>query len=139
MSLIVPKCKITVLKRTIHYDLVDEYLVDEYKDIGPCECFQEGQEFVIDLNTLRMSKDLPPEFCPHAWADIRGDVLAVVCGSDIPADIRPGVGTKFRRHFLFASFFLFNTRGFFVSLFAFLIICFSLGFGFNSFSAITAV
>ena len=32
MSSEMPKCKITVLKRTINQDLIDEYLDDSYKD-----------------------------------------------------------------------------------------------------------
>ena len=35
MSFEMPKCKITVLKRTINQDLIDEYLDDEHKGIGP--------------------------------------------------------------------------------------------------------
>ena len=43
MSFEMPECKITVLKRTMNQDLVDEYLVDEYKGIGLCEQFRDGQ------------------------------------------------------------------------------------------------
>ena len=39
-----PKCKITVLKRTINQDLIDEYLDDAYKDTDLCECFEEGED-----------------------------------------------------------------------------------------------
>ena len=48
MSSGLPNCRITVLKRTLHGDLVEEFLEDEYKDTGLCECFEDGQEFVID-------------------------------------------------------------------------------------------
>ena len=85
MSSEMPKCKITVLKRSIHQDLIDEYLDDEYGNIGPCECFRDGQEFVIDTSTM------PEEFCaccPWAWADIRQDIMNVASGGNIPG-IKP--------------------------------------------------
>ena len=44
MSIEMPKCKITVLKRTFNRDLIDEYLDDPYQDIGPCECFEERED-----------------------------------------------------------------------------------------------
>ena len=81
MSSVLPKYKITVLKRTIHPDLIHEYLDDAYKDTGLCECFQEGQEFVID------PMGVPKEFlarCAWAWADIRQDILTVAMGADMP-------------------------------------------------------
>jgi uncharacterized repeat protein (TIGR04076 family) len=69
------KCKITVLKRTIHQDLVDEYLDGE---MGPCDQFQDGQEFVVESNWS------PPEgFCNWAWADIRKEVFAIRNGADL--------------------------------------------------------
>ena len=37
-----------MLKRTLNRDLVDEYLEDAYKDTGLFECFEDGQEFVIE-------------------------------------------------------------------------------------------
>ena len=48
MSVEMPKCKITVLKRTLNQDLIDEYLEDAYKDHGPCQCFEDGQIFIIE-------------------------------------------------------------------------------------------
>ena len=81
MAYHIPKCKITVLKRTFHQDLVNEYLDDESRDIGPCECFEEGEEFLIDPSTM------PEEFCTRcawAWADISKDILTVAAGSNMP-------------------------------------------------------
>jgi len=81
MSSEMPKCKITVLKRTINQDLIDEYLEDPYKAIGLCECFEEGQEFVIDPSAM------PEDFlsrCAWARADIRRDILTVAYGGDMP-------------------------------------------------------
>jgi len=69
------KCKITVLKRTIHRDLVDEYLEGE---MDRCDQFQDGQEFVVE------SPFSPPEgFCTWAWADIRKEVFAIKNGADL--------------------------------------------------------
>ncbi len=77
------KCKVTVLKRTIHQDLVDEYLKEE---MGPCEHFQDGQEFVVE------SPFSPPGgFCAWAWADIRKDIFAVMLGGNLPWAKRPDV------------------------------------------------
>jgi uncharacterized repeat protein (TIGR04076 family) len=81
MSFEMPKCRITVLKRTVNQDLIDEYLEDSYQDIGPCECFEEGQEFLVDPSAV------PEDFfahCAWAWADIRGDLLTVAYGGDMP-------------------------------------------------------
>ena len=81
MSNGMPKCKITILKRTVNQDLIDEYLDDEYKGHGVCKCFQDGQEFVIDPSSM------PEEFCeccPWAWADIRHDIMIVTSGGNMP-------------------------------------------------------
>ena len=81
------KCKITVLKRTIHQDLVDEHLEkDAAEQMTPCELFWDGQEFVIE------DPSAPPEgFCAWAWADIRGSIMAVTLGADFPGQRRPDV------------------------------------------------
>jgi uncharacterized repeat protein (TIGR04076 family) len=79
MSFEMPKCKITVLKRTINQDLIDEYLDDEYQGIGLCDCFRDGQEIVIEDYSV-----VPEGFCASAWADIRKDILAVAMGAICP-------------------------------------------------------
>jgi uncharacterized repeat protein (TIGR04076 family) len=79
MSFGLPKCKITVLKRTLHQDLANEYLDDSYKDMGLCECFEDGQEIVIDPGA-----GVPEGFCAWAWADIRGDIMTVAYGGSMP-------------------------------------------------------
>lgn len=81
MSSEMPKCKITVLKRTVNQDLIDEYLDDTYKHGGPCEFFRDGQEFVIDPSM--MPEDFS-ECCSWAWADIRKDILTVAFGGNMP-------------------------------------------------------
>lgn len=42
------ECKITVVKRTINQDLIDEYLSDTHENFGLCPVYQDGQEFVIE-------------------------------------------------------------------------------------------
>ena len=81
MSYEMPKCKITVLKRTVNQDLIAEYLDETCRDRGPCECFKDGQEFLID------SSEAPKDFlacCPWAWADVRKDILTVAMGGNMP-------------------------------------------------------
>jgi uncharacterized repeat protein (TIGR04076 family) len=85
MSSEIAKCRITVLKRTVNEDLIEEYLEEEHKDRGPCEFFKEGQKFIIDPWVV------PEEFCAccsWAWADIRKDILTVAIGGNMPG-IRP--------------------------------------------------
>jgi len=79
MSFEMPKCKITVLKRTINQDLIDEYLDDAYQGIGPCDCFM-----IDDYSGV------PEGFCASAWADIRKDMLAVAMGANMPGIRQPG-------------------------------------------------
>ena len=85
MSSEMPNCRITVLKTTVNRDLMDEYLEDAYRDAGPCECFSEGQEIVIEDHSA-----VPEGFCPSAWADIRKDILTVALGGNMPGIKEPG-------------------------------------------------
>lgn len=82
MSIKLPKCKITVLKRIVHQDIIEKYLDDEYKSTGPCECFQDGQEFIIESEADL--QQIPEKFCDWAWADIRKDILTVAFGGNMP-------------------------------------------------------
>jgi uncharacterized repeat protein (TIGR04076 family) len=77
-------CKVTVLKVTINQDLVDQYL-DAGDNYGPCDRFQVGQTFVVD-----QSFDIPADFCPWAWADIRKEILNVATGASKPWIKQPG-------------------------------------------------
>jgi uncharacterized repeat protein (TIGR04076 family) len=70
------KCKITVLKRTIHQDLVDEYLKEP---MAQCEQFHDGQEFVVESPW-----SAPEGFCVWAWADIRKEIFAILLGANLP-------------------------------------------------------
>ncbi len=78
MSQNTPQCKITVLKRTLNQDLIDEYL-ENPENFGLCHLFSEGQEFFI-TNMFQM----PEEFCPWAWADIRPHIMTVASGGNLP-------------------------------------------------------
>ena len=86
MSFEMPGCKITILKRTINQDLIDEYLEDEFKSIGLCECFRDGQEIVIEDHSV-----VPEGFCASAWADIRKDILTAALGGNMPGIKQRGV------------------------------------------------
>lgn len=79
MSFKLPKCKITILKRTINRDLINQYLDDEYRDIGASECFKDGQEIMIEDHSV-----VPEGFCASAWADMRKDILTVALGGNMP-------------------------------------------------------
>jgi uncharacterized repeat protein (TIGR04076 family) len=80
-----PKCRVTVLRRTVNQDLMDQYLEDPYRSIGPCECFEDGQEILIEDYS-----SVPEGFCASAWADIRKDILAVAMGANMPGIRQPG-------------------------------------------------
>lgn len=74
-----PKCKITIIKRMLNKDLIDEYVVEKYKEMNKCERFTEGQEFIIDPNLAKV----PDEFCDWAWADIRNDINLIASGGNM--------------------------------------------------------
>jgi uncharacterized repeat protein (TIGR04076 family) len=82
MSMKLPTCKITVLKRTVNHDLIREYLEGEDKSTGFCECFHDGQEFI--LKSEADFQQVPQDFCDWAWADIRRDILTVAFGGNMP-------------------------------------------------------
>ena len=78
------KCRITVLKRTVNEDLASEYLKSE----GPlvvCDAFKDGQQFIAE------GWDPPPGFCAWAWADLRGEIQALIAGANYPHIKKPGV------------------------------------------------
>ena len=84
-----PKCKITVLKRTLNKDLLEEYLEDKYKDMKPCEIFKDKQEFVLKGDDAFSQP--PKDFCAWAWADIRKDIMTVALGCDMPGMNQQGM------------------------------------------------
>ena len=73
-------CKITVLKRTFHQDLVNAYKTEEAVErLTACTVFRDNQEFMIE------NPWAPPEgFCPWAWADIRQYVMTAFNGGKFP-------------------------------------------------------
>jgi uncharacterized repeat protein (TIGR04076 family) len=83
-----PRCKITVLKRTLNQDLVDEYMDEASKPLAPCEQFSGGQEFLLE--GYEGLAEIPKGFCPWAWADIRYDLLMVMSGGAMPGVKQPG-------------------------------------------------
>ena len=70
------KLKITVLKRDLYTDFVEEYAKDKHFPL--CQDFKEGQVFI--LNNL----EKPDGFCSWAWADLHRDVIAVLFGANYP-------------------------------------------------------
>ncbi len=64
-----PTCKITVLKRLFHQDLVNTYKTEEAaQQLGPCPLFQDGQTF------------LPPNpgLCPMVFASGHGAIYELM-------------------------------------------------------------
>jgi uncharacterized repeat protein (TIGR04076 family) len=78
-------CRISVIKRTLHEDLVEEYVSDTRPDFGQCGAYEDGQEFVIEAFPIK-----PEGFCDWAWADIHRDVVAVMFGASYPWIGKPG-------------------------------------------------
>ena len=61
--------KITVLKRDIYQEFIDEYAKD--KDFPVCPKVEDGQVYILD------SVGMPENFCSWAWADIHRDVITI--------------------------------------------------------------
>jgi uncharacterized repeat protein (TIGR04076 family) len=68
--------KITVLKRMVNQDLVDEFC--EADVTLPCPVFTEGQEFILE------SEELPEGFCDSAWDDIYKSFQIIARGGSLP-------------------------------------------------------
>jgi uncharacterized repeat protein (TIGR04076 family) len=72
------KCKITVIKKCFHTELVEHYVEhNRKKDLGPCTVFEEGQEFIVDPWS-----GLPNSFCPWAWDDIYKSLVGFAAGGN---------------------------------------------------------
>jgi len=82
-----PQVRITVLKRTLHRDLVDEYVRDESMrhGFGRCTLFEEGQSFISEGWPTK-----PEGFCERAWPNIHHEVAMVMYGATIPWIEQPG-------------------------------------------------
>jgi uncharacterized repeat protein (TIGR04076 family) len=68
------KCKITVLRKTHHPDLAEQYTLHNKL---LCDALAEGQEFIV----TNMAKS-PEGFCAWAWLDIQRWVQAIMLGGD---------------------------------------------------------
>jgi len=74
------KCKITVVKISLNQDLIEKFISEEYKNIGVCNQFIEGQSFIVDPSMIQ----IPPEnFCNWAWADIRNTLVCISSGGSM--------------------------------------------------------
>lgn len=73
------KCKITVIRRTINEDLINEYVSDKLRPYEQCGAYEDGQEFVVEGFPRK-----PKGFCDWAWTDIHRDVVAVMYGGSYP-------------------------------------------------------
>lgn len=75
------KLKITVIKKTLHQELIDNYLSDSYKNkgFGYCDKFTVGQEFTIDSLHL-----VPTDFCAWAWKDIQNELAILMHDGKVP-------------------------------------------------------
>ncbi|MGB9176844.1 MAG: TIGR04076 family protein [Methanoregula sp.] len=74
------RCKITVIRKTVHPELAEHYCVDK---VASCPCFQEGQEFQCGL-------DKPENFCDRAWRDIHPFVAVLLTGGNFSRGILTG-------------------------------------------------
>lgn len=77
------KCKITVLRREYYQDLADEYLADP--DVGKCNLFHEGQEFILERDGDRDDfwHMMDGKFCSEAWDSISRYIYAALQGGSI--------------------------------------------------------
>ena len=73
------KVKITVLKREYYQDWADQYLADP--NVGKCQIFQDGQEFIIDDNAYFSMVN--GKFCTEAWDCISRYIYAALQGGSI--------------------------------------------------------
>jgi len=83
------RCKITVLQRNINRDLIEAYLDETARGMQPCECFEEGQEFIIQREEDFAS--VPQGFCAWAWADIRREIIHIATGGHSPGYTNTGM------------------------------------------------
>ena len=79
--------RITVAKRALHEDLINEYVANEQfpNGFGRCNQFVEGQSF--DVEWPAKPKEFP---CDWAWADIQRTVAMIGFGANAPWVNRPG-------------------------------------------------
>lgn len=72
------RCKITVLRTSFNGEFVEKYVeAERKKDLGPCEIFKEGQEFIADAIS-----GMPKGFCAWAWDDIYKVIVGYFANGD---------------------------------------------------------
>ena len=74
-----PKCRITVVQKTLYSDLIQNYCDP---DTVPCELFEVGESFVLDKADF-FAMRLPVRFCSEAWRAISHYVFAIIQGAEI--------------------------------------------------------
>jgi len=74
-----PKCKITVIQRSLNQDIIDGYIKKEMRNHTLCSRFKEGDVFFVTSEF-----EMPDNFCHWAWADIRKDIMAIINGAQFP-------------------------------------------------------
>ncbi len=67
-------CKITVLKKSIDNQLIDDYL-DNSNKMTICNIVEENQEFIVTNPYV-----MPENICASAWADIRPYIITMANG-----------------------------------------------------------
>lgn len=79
------KCKLTVIKRGYFPELSEQYA--PVSITGPCEKFQDGQEFIIDQNGPQGFWHLMGgTFCSEAWGSISHYIDTILQGGTFPSD-----------------------------------------------------
>ena len=73
--------RITVMKRTLHEDLIREHFPESVERMTACPVFEDGQ--VFDIKGIFPSK--PEGFCDLAWADIQRNVAMACMGAKMPS------------------------------------------------------
>jgi len=78
------RVKITVLKRTVNWDLVQSHMGPESQEAYefPCPVFAEGDTFYYKP----WSGAVPEGFCPSAWIDIQPKLQLVQSEGRYPGD-----------------------------------------------------
>lgn len=71
-----PKCRITVLQRSVNKSLIDAYMDEKMRSYSVCSKLKDGEQFLVTSEF-----EMPSGFCPWAWADIRKDILSIIHGA----------------------------------------------------------
>jgi uncharacterized repeat protein (TIGR04076 family) len=79
------KTKITVIKRMINKDLIEDY-IQNTSNFSICDKVTDGQEFIVSSPF-----ELPEGMCPSAWADIRPYIMTIACGGSFPFLKNPNI------------------------------------------------